>query len=401
MTLTVGIDWAKDEHAVCVLDARGAVRAHLTVPHTAAGLAAFCRRLTKMANRSELKIALERPNGLLADTIVAAGFTLVPIHPNVVKASRPRYSTVGAKDDRGDAYLLADLLRTDGHRFRALRPPSDEIRALRALVRTRDNLVAERVALANKLRSLLESYWAGAVVIFAHVDSPIALTFLERYPTPRSARRLGEKRMARFIAKQSYTGRRSPTELLERLRAAPSGVAGELVEAANGHAVLAYVSALRPIVARISELTKLIEHDVLALPAGRVVASFPRAGKVSAAQILVELGDDPARFQSDAQLAAEAGVVPVTHASGKSRGVCFRWACNKRLRRAITAWADNSRHKSPWAGDVYERARARGCDHAHAIRILARAWIRVLWRCWRNGVPYDASLHGGAQLFAA
>ncbi len=140
MTLTVGIDWAKEEHAVCVLNAQGAVRAHLTVPHTAAGLATLCRRLAKLAE-PELRIALERPNGLLAETIVAAGFTLVPIHPNVVKACRPRYSTVGAKDDRGDAYLLADLLRTDGHRFRSLQPPSDEIRALRALVRTRDDLV--------------------------------------------------------------------------------------------------------------------------------------------------------------------------------------------------------------------------------------------------------------------
>ena len=137
------------------------------------------------------------------------------------------------------------------------------------------------------------------------------------------------------------------------------------------------------------------------LPAGQVVASFPRAGKVNAAQILAELGDEPARFQSEAQLAAEAGVAPVTYASGKSRGVCFRWACNKRLRRAITCWADNSRRASPWAKDVYDRARARGCDHPHAVRVLARAWIRVLWRCWREGVPYDLEQHGGARRFAA
>lgn len=399
---TVGIDWAKDEHAVCVLGPQGAAKARFTVPHTREGLAMLCRRLAKLVDEpGDLRIALERPSGLLADTLVEAGFSLVPIHPNVVKASRPRYSSVGAKDDRGDAYLLADLLRTDGHRFRPLKPLSDEVRALRTLVRTRDDLVAKRVALANQLRSTLESYWAGAAAIFADADSPIALAFLARYPTPKSARRLGEKRLASFLAKHRYPGRRSPRQLLERLRNAPRGFAGDLEAEAKGHVVKAYVMALRPLVAQIRELTSLIEHEVLQIPAGQVVASFPRAGKVNAAQILAELGDEPARFQTDAQLAAEAGVAPVTYASGKSRGVCFRWACNKRLRRAITGWADNSRRASPWARDVYDRARARGCDHPHAVRILARAWIRVLWRCWREGTAYDPARHGSALRLAS
>ena len=129
--------------------------------------------------------------------------------------------------------------------------------------------------------------------------------------------------------------------------------------------------------------------------------SFPRAGRVCAAQILAELGDVRARFPSEAQLAAEAGVCPVTHASGKSRAVTFRFACNHRLRQAITCFADNSRHASAWAAEVYRRARARGCDHAHAIRILARAWVRVLWRAWTDRRSYDPTAHRAAQLLAA
>jgi transposase len=127
--------------------------------------------------------------------------------------------------------------------------------------------------------------------------------------------------------------------------------------------------------------------------------SFPRAGRICAAAILAELGDVRARFQSEDQLAAEAGVSPVTHASGKSRGVVFRWACNHRLRAAVTCWADNSRHASPWAADVYRRARARGCDHPHAIRVLARAWVRVLWRAWTDRTPYDETRHTAARRF--
>ncbi len=159
----------------------------------------------------------------------------------------------------------------------------------------------------------------------------------------------------------------------------------------------AYVGILRPLVGRIRELTSSIEHEVGELPHGCVVMSFPRAGRVNAAQILAELGDDPTRFQTEDQLAAEAGVAPVTYESGKRRGVGFRWACNKRLRQALTTFADNSRHASPWAAAVYAKARARGCDHPHAVRVLARAWLRVLWRCWRDLTPYEPANHGAAK----
>ena len=140
----------------------------------------------------------------------------------MLKASRPRYSAAQGKSDPGDAFILADLLRTDGHRFRPLLPLSDETRALRALVRTRDDLVAQRIALANQLRALLERFWPGAAVIFADIDSPIALAFLQRYPTPQSAQYLGERRLQAFLAHHAYCGRRSAKELLERLHSAPA-----------------------------------------------------------------------------------------------------------------------------------------------------------------------------------
>jgi transposase len=129
----------------------------------------------------------------------------------------------------------------------------------------------------------------------------------------------------------------------------------------------------------IAKLSSRIEHAVAELPDGQIVMSFPRAGRICAGQILSELGNLRERFQTEDQLAAEAGVAPVTHASGKSRGVVFRWACNRNLRVAITCFADNSRH-----------------GHAHAVRILARAWVRVLWRAWQDGEAYDPAKHKAA-----
>jgi transposase len=393
-TFYAGLDWASQSHAVCILDEHAQIIERLDIEHNADGLTVLVRRLRHYGNPP---VAIERPSGLLVDTLVQAGVPVVPIHPNVVKATRPRYRSHSAKSDATDAFLLADLLRTDGHRFRPLAPQSDPIRALRALVRGRDELVATRIQLANQLRAVLDSFWPGAAAVFADIDSPIALAFIVRYPTPASAARLGPKRMAAFCAQHAYSGRRRPEELLQRLHQAVDPVATELELQAKGTLVRSFAAALQPIVEQISQLTRRIEHQLATLEDGRLLMSFPRAGRICAAQILAELGSVRERFDSDDHLAAEAGVAPVTYQSGKSKAVAFRWACNHRLRAAITCLADNSRHAHPWAASVYANARARGCDHPHAVRILARAWIRVLWRAWTDRKPYDPTLHRGAQ----
>jgi len=394
-----GLDWASRTHAVCLIDQRGSVQSQFEVNHDAAGLAELCRRL-KAAH--VIAVAIERPSGMVVDTLLEAGLQVVPIHPNVVKATRPRYRSHGGKSDASDAYLLADLLRTDGHRFKPLAPQSDEIRALRALVRGRDDLVATRVQLANQLRALLQSFWPGAAEVFADLDSPIALAFVARYPTPESASRLGPKRMAAFCAQHGYSGRRAPEELLDRLHQAPAVALGELEMQAKGELALSMARVLDRLVEQIRLLTSRVEHSVSSSEDGRLLMSFPRAGRVCAAQILAELGNVRERFNDVERLAAEAGVAPVTYESGKSKAVAFRWACNHRLRAAITCLADNSRHASAWADHIYQKARSRGCDHPHAIRILARAWLRVIWRAWQDRTPYDPQRHAGAMLhFAA
>jgi transposase len=372
MGLFAGIDWAQQEHSLCVIDDNGRPRSRFRVAHTSSGLADMLAKLRDLAAPAELPIAIERPTGALVDALVQAGHPVIPIHPNAVKAARPRYTAAGGKSTR----------------------------ALRALVRSRDDLVAQRVALANQLRALLDSFWAGAAVIFRDVDSAIALAFLAQFPTPAQAARLGPKRLARFLARNAYCDRRSVEELLQRLRSAVVTDLGELEMEAKGEIVRTLVAVLESIVAQLHKLTAAVEHAVVEHSDGALITSFPRIGRVNAAQILTELGDDRARFSTDDQLAAEAGVAPVTHQSGKHRGVVFRWAGNKRLRHALACWADNSRRASPWATTVYAAARARGCDHPHAIRILARAWIRVLWRCWQDRIRYDLERHTAAKRLA-
>jgi transposase len=394
----VGIDWAAETHAVCVLDERGRVVSAFAIAHTADGFTDLARRLGRLAvDPAQVPVAIERPDGRLVDALLEAGHPVVPVKPNAIKAWRDAEVLSGAKSDEADAEVIAEYLRLRAHKLRPAVPYSAETKALRTVVRTRDDLVEMRVAATNQLAALLDAHWPGAKAVFADIESPIALEFLTRYPTPASAARLGEKRMAAFCTKHGYSGRRSAAELLGRLRAAPAGTLDETLTEALRDAVLAMVAVLKAVGAALRDLDRSVIAHLGEHPDAEIFTSLPRSGRINAAQVLAEWGDARAAYDSPDAVAALAGQTPVTDKSGKHHAVHFRWACNKRFRQAITTFADNSRHASPWAAKVYTDARARGHDHPHAVRILARAWIRVIYRCWVDRTPYDPARHGNAQ----
>jgi transposase len=395
-----GVDWASEEHAVSVHDGNGRIVEGRRYRHDERGIRALCARL--LALEVEM-VAVERPDGLLIERLLDVGLMVIAIHPNQVAAMRPRFSAAGGKSDSFDAFVLAELARTDSHRFRVLVPDADATKALRALSRAREDLVGHRVALANELRAQLECFWPGAAHVFADVDSPIALAFLRRYPSPADARGLGEQRMARFLARHHYCGRRSARELLGRLHSAAHGRADVLESEARRQVVLALVAALEPLIARISELTSEIRaglHDHVDGPTFRSLFIDPKSA-VCAATLLSEMGDCRDRYPTKAVLAGDGGQSPVAVESGKFKRARFRWACDHRLRAAICTLADTSRHHNPWAADIYTRARARGCSHQHAIRILGRAWCGVIWRLWQDRDVYDPERHTARQRLTA
>ena len=254
-----------------------------------------------------------------------------------------------------------------------------------------------RVAASNQLSALLDMYWPGAKVIFADVESAIALAFLARYPTYVSAQQLSERRLQTFITRHQYSGRRSGAELLVLLRSAPAGVADPVISRAARDAVLAMVGVVTAIKSALKAMDASVVAHLGEHPDAAIFTSLPRSGQINAAQVLAEWGDSRAAYDHPDAIAALAGVTPVTRASGKYRAAHFRWACNKRLRKALTCFADNSRHASPWVAKVYSDAIACGHDHQHAVRVLTRAWIRVIYRCWITNTPYDATNHGNAM----
>jgi transposase len=184
-----GVDWASEKHDVLIEDSAGEELLAATFGHDEDGVSALCAAL--LCFEVEV-VAIERPDGLLVDRLLEAGVRVLALHPNQVKAARDRFRASGGKSDRFDRFVLCELARTDRHRFRILEPDSDQTKALQALTRAREDLVAARVAMANQLRSELERFWPGPIGLFNDLDSPISLAFLERYPSPQDARALGE-----------------------------------------------------------------------------------------------------------------------------------------------------------------------------------------------------------------
>jgi transposase len=391
-----GVDWASEKHDVVVQNAAGEELLAASFAHDEAGLRSLCRALVRL--NVEL-VAIERPDGVLVERLLDAGLRVLALHPNQVAAARPRFRVSGGKSDGFDAFVLCELARTDHRRFRVLEPDSDQTKALRALCRGREDLVQTRTALSNQLRAELERFWPGAVKIFRSIDSPIALTFLEKYPSPIEARALGEQRLAAFLRRQHYSGGKTPAELLRKLRSAPEGRAGETEVNNRRQLVLALVAVLRPLVAQIKQLERQIAQALAEHPDGELFRPLFRDRKsvITAAELVAEIGDCRARYPTGEALAGDAGQAAVAIESGKRKVACYRWACNKRLRDAVCTLADSTRHWHPWAADHYARAIARGHDHPRAIRGLGRAWCRVLWRCWQDRTPYDPARHRALQ----
>ncbi len=395
-----GWDWGSAVHGVCLIDDHGAVVKRWMVQHTEDQLMNVFAELAELAGGGDVgqvPIAIERGEGLIVGLIAGAGHPVWMVEPAAFKAARPRWGSAGAKSDLGDAFMLADYARTDGHRLRRIEPVARATRELAALVRARTALVEARTAASNQLWAILAEHWPGAAVVFQKLTSQIALAFLTDYPTPQAAALLGEGRMGQFCRRHSYRGGKSPAELVRRLRAAPASanpIAPAILEAIVG-ASTAQIGLLNT---EISRLERDIAGALAAHPKTPLLQTLPRVATVSLAALIAEIGPLLDRCENPEQVAAMCGAAPVTRASGKSRTVGFRYTANKPARVAITGFADNSRHSCAWASDAYRRARARGARHPHAVRILARSWVRVIWACWTTNTTYDPSRHRREQL---
>ncbi|MGB3374854.1 MAG: IS110 family transposase [Microbacterium sp.] len=387
-----GIDWGGTFHQLCLLDADGQTLRQQRVAHTVAGIDELCRLLT--GHEGAVRVAIERAEGLLVERLLALPRVEVfCVSPKISSRARERYRLAATKSDAFDAFVLADTLRHEHTFWRPIRPASDTLMQLRATIRDRERVVWNQRDLENQLRATMDAYNPAVLHLFSSLDRDISLEFIRRYPLPAQAARVGIARMDAFIRREHYSGRTAAETLVDRIRphllSASTGTnQGKAFTAVRFADQLALLNRhLRDYDAEIARL--LARH-----PDTHIFTSFPGIGPVTAATLLAGMGEDRARFPSAPSFLAEAGLAPVTRASGRTRQVRFRYAANKRMRHAIDWWTFVAVREDPhWSGVLYTTARASGQGHHRALRGIAARWSRILWRCWHDNTDYDPTLH--------
>jgi Transposase/Transposase IS116/IS110/IS902 family len=387
----VGHDWAEDHHDVLVLGGDGRRLGGGRLPEGVEGVARFHALVADHAeDPAEVVVATETDRGLFVGSLLAAGYTVLAVNPLSTSRYRGRHTTSGAKSDPGDARVLAELARTDGHNHRPIAGDSDLAEAIKVLARAHQGLIWTRQRQLNQLRSTLREFYPAALAAFSELGHPDALAVLAVAPTPAQGRRLSQSKIASALRRGGRQRRieERAVEIQAALRSEQL-TAPDVISDAMGAAARALVAVIGELTAQIAVLETDLADHFDQHPDAEIIRSLPGLGMTLGARVLAEFGDDPNRYRDAKSRKNAAGTSPITRASGRSRVVLARYARNRRLADACYLWAFAAITASPGARAFYDHRRANGDTHNRALRALSNRLVGILHGCLRHGTAYD------------
>ena len=387
----VGHDWAEAHHDVHVEDALGKRLAKGRLPEGVEGVARFHELVAPFVEEpAEVVIATETDRGLFIGAMVAAGYTVLAVNPMSTSRYRERYSTSGAKSDPGDAWVLAELARTDGHNHRPVAGDSNLAEGVKVLARAHQGMVWSRQRQLNQLRSTLREFYPAALAAFDELGSADALAVLAIAPTPTLGRRLSQSKIAAALRRAGRQRRVEERAIeIQAVLRAPQLEAPTVIADAMGTSAKALVAVIVELTTQISHLEAELADRFEQHPDAKIIRSLPGLGMILGARVLGEFGDDPNRYADAKSRKNYSGMSPITKASGKHHVVLARYARNKRLADACYLWAFASITASPGARTFYDERRAKGDTHNQALRALANRLVGILHGCLTHNTHYD------------
>lgn len=394
MQVYLGIDWSTGKQAAYFTNDHADPLMYLAENSNLAGLIKIDAARQRLGISSQACIVgIETAHTLVLDFLAERDYQQIYIlPPNLVKSAQGRYRQSGAKDDRSDARLIADLLRTDLHRLSPWRPDSPLTCQIRARISLVSFLTRQIVAMGNRLWSVLLRYYPVALDVFSGLNTLISLAFIQAYPIPKEALKLSYAEFTDFIAAHHHRRPAFWPQAFARLHTPYPD--------AQPHMVLAYAPQAVFLAGQLESLRrtkyqmlKEVYDLFLQHPDAAIFSSLPGTGKLLQPALLAKFGDDRRRFPSHSSVQQVAGTCPITRRSGKSKAVLFRIACDKQFRNIVHDWARASITKSPWAAAYYQAVISRTKSEPHAFRCLANRWLAILWKCWQSHQPYDEDFH--------
>ena len=386
----VGLDWADQEHAVCLQESDSAKVETSVLKQTAQSLGEWANQLRARFGGRKVAVCLEQSKGALIYALMSYDFlVLYPVNPQTLAKYRKAFRTSGAKDDPDDASLLRELVKLHRDRLRALVPDDVQTRMLQMLVEGRRRIVGERTRLTNRLTSLLKAYYPQALEWAGELKSLRACDFLKKWPTLEDVKRAKASELKKFYRQHGSRNEEVIEERIKQIRASDPLTRDQAVIRSSAMVVAAIVSQLPCVIGAVDEFDQEIARVFEQHPDHEVFNSFPGAGSTLAPRLLAAMGSDRTRYESAEEVQQFSGIAPVTQRSGKSKCVHRRFACPKFVRQTFHEFAKHSIVWSKWAHAYYDQQRLRGKHHHAAIRALAYKWIRIIFRCWMDRTIYN------------
>ena len=392
-TLYIGIDWSEAKHDVCILNQAGAILKEFTITQTPKGQAMLEAEIASFGiETGQCLVGLETASNLVMDFLETRPYTTYVIPPNQVASSRGRFSSSGRRNDRSDAHLLADMLRTDQARFTPWQADGVTVNQMKASLRLIDDLTQSITRFSNRLRAALLRAYPLALELFNDLTTQIGLHFLIAYPSQATAQQITFADFAAFCRQHRYSHPdRIPQRYAHLQQAAPQPTPTTI--AAYQEQIPTLATLLLHFVQQKQQAIRRVQELFATHPDQEIFASLPGAGELLAPKLLVMFGDHRERFPTAAAIQTLAGTCPVTVQSGKKKQVYFRRACNHEYRHAAQQFAITSVRQSAWAATYFNQAQARGLTENQAYRCLANRWLAVIWTIWQRRQLYDETYH--------
>jgi transposase len=387
----LSFDWADEKHDYCLFDAETSILETGSIQNRPEVIHDFICKIRFRFQGKAVAVGLEQSKGALAYQLMEYGFfTIYFAHPTTVAKVREAWTPSGAKDDPGDAELIMGIVRDTNHKLRAWKPDTPETHRLMLLCSHRRKLVDLRVKLTNMLRSCLKTYYPLACRVAGDkLNEPLALNFLTRWPTFESLKRSRLSTVESFYTHGNSRSSKAVQERLEAIRDAEPSTTDPVITECYSMQMLVLVAQIRQIQESIKQYDKEIHKTYCTHADAEIIDSFPATGKVFGPRLIAALGTDRDRFESAHEIECYSGIAPVVDRSGKTAKIYRRYKCSAFIRQSFHEWANETTKHCLWARAFYVQAREKGMGHHQAVRSLAYKWIRIIYKCWKNQIPYD------------
>lgn len=392
--LLVGIDWAYEKHDACIYDIESGETDYQVFKHSAKDIRNWLVDLRKRCRNKDIVIAIELKSGPIIQALLEYDYvTIIPIAPHSLARYREAFASSGAKDDPTDAFLLVDFVYHHFEKCSTLQPDDVETRKLTRLVEQRRVLVQEKVRITNRLQEALRQYYPQALEWFDDIDTPLFCSFIERWPTFEKVKKARKTTLENFFHENNCRYSATIGKRIESIKSSEPFTRDNAIIDTQSIYALVQINLLKTILSAIKNYDKAISEQFKDHDDYTIFNSLPGAGPVFGPRLLAAFGSKRDRYESSENISKLAGVSPVMERSGKTTWIHWRYSCPTFTRQTFVEWSYHSTKYSYWASKFYDMQKAKGKSHQTILRSLAFKWIRIIFRCWKDRVPYDESAY--------